>query len=410
VSLSRHCWIFALAACSSGHSKTDPDPSPPANTPVNITTDAPFVAFQANDDADWVALTPTTSVTTYQGMASEGNYAVAVGCLSQLSATMPSVNIYYQTTSDPDLVVPPCTPPVTETIGLQVMPALDPMSVIQLFFGSELTFPPDDPDDGVNVPKGQDDLFGVIEDMTGALTVYRGMVDVDGFQTVTIDPTMFVPPVAHPVTVDNGADLGLSTQGVQVFSNYYTAHASGPIRGLLGTMGAPGAALTYYAIDPSQDQPGDLLEVQAYTTSTNGGTAYVHSASQIMAQPGSPTLTLPADLQITTLPTIDQSPDPRVSVTIPTTGGTLANVTYFALVTSATATLDLHVSASRAQGQDSISLQSPDLSGVAGYSPSLALDLMMASSLTWTIGRDESDGGAPADGQHSMYAEAMRGF
>jgi hypothetical protein len=367
--------------------KTFPDALP---TYDGRTANAALVAFQDGDGA-WVALTGTGGV--YHATATGRRYGVAVGCATEASS---GVHLYYQSVSDTAEVLAdgcPVNPDLRSlSIDLKGLPA---GQTAEARLGSALGIADSGSPLKVDHPKGMADLFIRTYTRTAGPRVLHafvrgGTIDLQADAAVQIDlATQGLPPESHPLTLTGLKPSGSATETSSVHSSYATAHSE--LQWPLETKDFAAAAPdSYVTIDAALRKPGDISNLTAIADgTTTDGRTYERYVRLAMTTPGPATVALPP-IWTATAPSVDRTGVPRATLTFPITPGTLGTSDYHASLSTPSAgvfphTLAVTVRPGWAAGAASVTITTPDLTGVAGWTADmgLATDAEVDWSLEW---------------------------
>jgi hypothetical protein len=376
-------------------------------------TKAPLVAIQ-DGDGDWVALTDVDGV--YHSAVTNARYAVVVACTS--SDSISNVVFYYRTVSDPTkLTVPACPPvaaPPAATAAISVTMTGAAGQVGEVWLGDKVVLDASETPRTITVNKGPVDVLALLVDdgTSGFLPsrMYRGAtLDLEFDQAVEVDiGTSGLPPETIGLTV-GGID-GSNTVGVWTF--YTSLHASTYWMLQQQTFHRE-QRLSYLLPDAHVRQPGDLALVRAeiYRGGTDGF-SYSREATVVTADSVAQTLQLPTDL-VVAAPALDAAKDPRATFTLPIVPAMLAFVEHHVIVATVDISdpgsnapfrqRDVLLSTSWVGDRSSVTLTTPDLSGLPGWTTSMAL--VPAYGLLWQMEQDERDTpfGTPlASGQRTI--------
>ncbi|HEX4417750.1 MAG TPA: hypothetical protein VH165_07615 [Kofleriaceae bacterium] len=393
----------------------------PEGAPFGYTTNTTLVAFQDGNGA-WKELTGTSGV--YTATATGAQYAVATACLEKHSETYVTsrVAVYYLTTSDTSVVDDNgCTPTaqnVNVTATLKDIPA---KQIAELRFGQTQIGASGPMPGFTTTPKGEpvDPILLSYDNSTGLIAgvpslVYRApAITAQADQTLQYDVSALgVPPESFGLKIDNlvagefpSAETRLSTRSTQ------------PAQ-LIAQLNAKFAPLDhYYAVPlPAGLLPGDitLLNVVGDLPGNDavGPVTFERSITLGMKTPGSAAVFLPAQLDTAQQPSLDPSPARRATITFPITPATLTTADYQAAITQVTSELDgslanqeldVVLGAGRAAGQTSVTVTTPDLTGLADWSPRMAFSSNGETS--WSMSRNDRNvarGAAPSDGMEIL--------
>jgi hypothetical protein len=365
------------------------------------TANAELVAFQ-DGDGSWTALTGSGGV--YHARVTGQRYAVATGCVASPARNL---TLYYQALSDTKEVhadgCSDATGLVHVKVDLQGAPAGD---VIEVRFarrkavgsaGSVLEF---------DVPKGMVEPFARSYppgDVETDRAYIAPTVDLQADQTLTYDFGGLGKPIeSHPLTV-----TGLEAdETVIVNSTYATSNSQGqyPLLTQLFT----GAPDTYVTLDATLRKPADISNVLVLAIRTDAGLdhgRYVRSAFQSVE---ARTVALPASFAAPPPAVVDAATS-RTTLTIPAAAPVLGNVEYTASFSttrssdSALRGLGLRVRPGWVGAASSVTVATPDLSGLPGWSADMGL--FSGEGVSWLLERADYNldpDALPADGRHIL--------
>lgn len=360
---------------------------------TGLTENVPLLGFQDGDGA-WVALSGTAGV--YHATVSGQRYGVAVGC----GLPFTSLVIYYQALSDAtDLGVDGCFPAPSDTADIAV-------SVVNAN-GKETSVSVGIADSSITgvgslhlaVPRRMADVFAVSHtagaDPITEAAVYRGpTLNVTGNTSLSIDLTQAVPLEDHPLTIVDVIPPGHAETLVEVFSRYYTGYSYGQRALLQQTLAASHPttiAASYKTLAAASRQSGDIMYVRAHIRGTTpGGAGYDRVVDIQTASAAALTMTLP-DMFTADTPTVDNAAIPRATAKLPIRPATLGHGVYeLELVTAGAATtrtVAILVRPGWAQGAPTVTVTTPDLSQLAGWTAAMAL--LPDTNVDWTIRIDD---------------------
>jgi hypothetical protein len=378
------------------------------------TENAMLVAFE-DGDGSWVALTGVGGI--YHATATQPRYGVAVGCVAEFQA---GVQLYYQAVSEiTDLPVQGCFSNV-DTVHITIdVQGLSLDETAEVWLGGNVGFGFAGFPAELDVPRGTVDVFArsYVGDGVGVpVNLYRGpTVDLQTDQSMTIDmAAVGQPPEPHPLSVPGVFSGPLPPDVVQVHSSYATPHSQVNWPLFDQEFFEPLAALTppvvdhYQTFDATARAPGDVSNVTVLARgSTAEGQRYTRYVRLAMKIPTAPTLKLPDVLSVGA-PTIDAAPTPRVTLVLPITPSVLGTADYTVFVETPSSDIQFHewslqVRSGWAQGQPSVTIVTPDLSDLPGWSPDMALTAGVP--LSWFIERDDRNmpiEALPSDGRHIL--------
>jgi hypothetical protein len=205
--------------------------------------------------------------------------------------------------------------------------------------------------------------------------------------------------------------------GVAVLSSYATFHSltQWPFTEPGAEVYANTPDTSYATLDPRMRRPGDVSNLRALTThrAANGRTftRYVRLA---MAEPVAQAVALPPALVVDP-PVFDSSANRRATVTIPILPATLRTADYSVSLYTSTlgpadepSTRELHilVGSGYAEGQSSVTITTPDLTKLPGWSGPPAL--YEGLDVDWEIERDDRTmayDALPVDGRKILVSE-----
>jgi hypothetical protein len=387
------CSLALAAAPCCGGSSERPDAPPsvdgddvPAPTEITIrvfpdlvpsfsgrTDNASLVAFQ-DGDGPWVALTGTGGI--YNATATGQRYAVAVACHVAAAPSSPGISFYYQSVSDAtEVLANGCRTPLP-TVRLTVeVPDLARDQTAEIWLGNRVSFAlPGVPAD-IDHPKGLADLF-VASSVTGNPAVltrlYRGpTVDLQADRTIQVDiNTLGLPPEVHPLTL-----TGLDPQDTTTVLSSHRTPRSDLQQFPLASTTVTGAPDSYITIDASMRQPDDISNVLVSVLGPPGAGSRIQRLVRVaMKTPTALALQLPP-VWTAPAPTLDRSAAPRATFTIALMAPTLGISDYLASFSTSNPRrfLSAVVRQGYALGNPSMTITTPDLSSLPGWSPIMAL-------------------------------------
>jgi hypothetical protein len=168
-------------------------------------------------------------------------------------------------------------------------------------------------------------------------------------------------------------------------------------------------ATSYLTLAAAARAPADVSNVTALASYTDSAdVTHRRTVRRAMNPPVDLSVTLPPPF-VTTAPTIDASPLRRATVTIPIAPSTLGIADYFANVytpvTSFEAGRDytMRIMSGYAAGQSTLTITTPDLSALPGWTDELVLRTGVA--VQWFVERGDRNmafDALPVDGRHSL--------
>jgi hypothetical protein len=355
------------------------------------TANASLVAFQDGDGA-WVALAGTGGV--YHATATGPRYGVAVGCATEGGPA--GVHLYYQSVSDTaEVLADGCavnTSLLKLSIDLQGLPA---GQTAEAWLGADRGVADSGSPLEVDHPRGMADLFlRTFTRVEGQRVVHAfvrgGTIDLQADTAVQIDlATQGLPPERHPLRLAGLKPDGSVRETYSVMSSYATAHSElqWPLDSQDFDDPAPDS---YVTIDATLRKLGDIsnFTVFAFGTTTDGRD-YERYMRVAQGTPGPVTATL-LPIWTATAPSVDRTGVPRATLTLPITPGTLGTSDYHASLSTSSAgvfphTLAVTIRPGWAAGAASVTITTPDLTGVAGWTADmgLATDTAVDWNLEW---------------------------
>lgn len=204
------------------------------------------------------------------------------------------------------------------------------------------------------------------------MKLYRGpTLDLQADQRLQVDlEQLGLPPESHALTL-TGLD---PAETIIVDSSYTTPHSEMKSFPLWSPLGAA-APDHYVTVDASQRQPDDITSVAARVLGPfANGQRPRRSAGIAMRTPAAQTLQLPP-LWTAPAPTIERSAVPRATFTILIMAPTLGTSDYLAsFVTPSSAHIvSAVVRQGYALGAPSVTITTPDLSGLPGWTADMGL-------------------------------------
>ena len=385
---------------------------------ITITTVVPFTAAAANadlvalqdGDGAWHALTGTDGV--YHATITGPRYGVAVGCGTGTRA----LRLYYQAFSDTtELVATGCdATPAFATAAIDLRgTGTNPDRQTEVSIGAYSLDVVADGAYSLPVPKQRADVFAFSAtrtenpDVVRDVVAYRGpTLDVDGDLALSIDmATMAKPLEAHPLTLIDPPAPSTTDAQVEILSSYITAHSQYANSSIFAeSIASPPPLETttrYMTVDATLRQPGDVSDVWAAETGTTAqGFGYIREVDLETSTNGPLTATLP-DLLIADAPTLQEGPIPQLTVTLPIVPTTTGHAWSLASFSTRAADrtffnyLETQVSPGWAAGQATVTIITPDLSNLPGWTPAMAL--RQAAAVKWYIwvAHDSRPYGAP---------------
>ncbi|HEX3763780.1 MAG TPA: hypothetical protein VHW23_34025 [Kofleriaceae bacterium] len=356
---------------------------------TGVTENVPLLAFQDGDGA-WTPLTGTGGV--YHATATGARYGVAVGCADPDG----SLTVYYQAVSDAtELPVQACfhlpDDPANITVNLQN--ADGRQSVVSVGVNSRSVMGSGSAT--MAVAKQKADVFVATQiGPDGSATDPRALrsvtLDVSADAALGVDVSAALPLESHALTIVDAQPGGSVETFAQVLSQFYTQYSFGP-RELFHDTLTPNLPLTatasYRTPAAAMRLPGEIMYALARTSgNTAAGVGYTRDAIVQTANVASLTLTLP-EIVIADPPTVDDAAIPRATATLPIRPAALGHAIYDASFSTSTAqtsrVVDVQIRPGWAQGQSTVTVTTPDLSGVAGWTTDMAL--LPGVNVGWTL-------------------------
>jgi hypothetical protein len=374
------------------------------------TENAPLVAFQDGDGL-WRVLTGTGGV--YHATVTSRRYGVAVGCTVPFHT---GISLYYQSVIDTPNVFADGCPSDTNLVHVSVdVQGLQGEQRGEVWIGSEVGVEVNGMPAQIDALKGSADMFirsYTTDADTGARILgklYRGpTLDLQTNQDLKVDlDTLGRPPESHPLSLVGLKPAGSAAETVQVHSSYATPFSllQWPLFTQdFGTMKPD----SYVTIDAAQRQSDDISNITATASgTTTDGRSYARYVRFAMKTPASQTLGLPV-IWTATAPTLDRTPTPKVTMTIPITPPTLDISDYHASFSTNDAnvlphTLTVFVRPGYANGQSPLTITTPDLSGLPGWSAEMGL--VATADLDWSLEWDDRNKlyeSLPVDGRRIL--------
>lgn len=346
---------------------------------TGVTRNVPLLAFQDGDGA-WTPLTGTGGV--YHATATGARYGVAVGCADPDGG----LTVYYQSVGDTtDLPVQACfePPAAPANITVNLQNADGRQSVVSVGVRSQ-SLAGSGPVT-LAVAKQKADVFVATQiGPDGSATDPRALrsvtLDVSADASLGVDVSTAQPLESHALTIVDAQPAGSVETFAQVQSLFYTQYSYGP-RELFHDTLAPDlprtATASYRTPAAAMRMPGEIMYALARTSgNTAAGLVYTRDAIVQTASAVALTLTLP-EVVIAEPPTVDDAAVPRVTATMPIRPAALGHVIYdLSLSTSNAQTfrvVELKIRPGWAQGQSALTVTTPDLTGVAGWTTDMAL-------------------------------------
>jgi hypothetical protein len=412
-----------LAGCGggSGDAGTDgpvpvaPDAAPtqgmppvPLPMPISIKTfarapdpatsqlaNATLVAFADGEGAPWVALAGTGGV--YRASVSLEKYAVAVGCAGDLTS---DVTVYYQSVTDTtDLAIAGCdpAPPAIAHLAVELTGVTGADNTEAWMGGTPVAGVGGTPLE-LDVARGLTDVFA-LSYVRGSsprvpLKLYRvpGTLDVQAPQTFTIAlDSLGLPPETHAVTLTNLDPA----ETASVHSSYATLHSQVQWPVITEDF-AHNPTERWATLAPSMRQANDVsnLTVTASREAADGR-LYQRQVRQAMRTPVDVSPALPAPIAVDP-PKLARTGTPIATWVIPLAPPTQMAVDYTAALTTSTpdgggnlVSRGLTVivrSGWRNPGETVTKLETPDLSGLAGWDTNMALG---TGEVSWSLTRSD---------------------
>jgi len=368
------------------------------------TANASLVALQ-DGDGEWRPLTGTDGV--YRAEVKSARYAVAVMCGRGLES---ATRLYYQAVSD--------------TAELHTLGCRREQEDAQVHVSMRVA--------GFKAPQHAEIWVGP----TSRIGDVEGRVELDvrpGPAEYLVKSYLVENGAQVPVKLYRGPTLELTTnqieevdlgiQGVgaerhplvllgreksetaQLDSSYATPHSevAWPIASESFVIGDP---TSYATIGAEGRRPEDVSNLTATVSRTSQleSRTYARTVQVARATSGAATLQLPAPWTLTS-PLVDRAMVPRVTVVLPLTAPTLARSDYHVELSTTQLsvpanTISLTVRPSWAEGAGTVTITTPDLSQLPGWSPDLALRRNMP--VDWTATRTDrslADDALPVDGR-----------
>ena len=393
--------LAAAPCCGGSTDRPDAPPivdgdGPPVPTAITIrvfpdrvpsfsgrTENAPLVAFQ-DGDGPWVALTGTGGI--YNATATDRRYAVAVGCSGLAPRSLPGVTFYYQSVSDTTEVLANGCGSELPTVRLTVeVPDLGPAETAEVWLGNQFSPAPPGISADIDHPRGSADLF-VRSFTTGDPAVvvaklYRGpTIDLQDDRTMQVNiNSVGLPPEVHPLTV-----TGVDPQDTTFVLSSYATPRSELQQFPLDTQTITGAPDSYITIARAMRQPDDISNVTASVTGPFVGFQRIQRILRVaMKTPGALALQLPP-AYTAPAPRLDRVAVARATVTIVFMTPTLAVSDYSASFISSSPTrfLTAFVRPGYGLGSPSVTITTPDLSGLPGWAANMALGI---GPVNWSV-------------------------
>lgn len=393
-------WLFAIGCGGAAAADEEDDDEDSGDEPHDIViktyagehsvrdaplANAPLVAVQ-DGDGGWSVLTGAGG--TYAAVVTHERYAVAVACAT---ATGSSVEVFVESTSDDRTIEARACPPVTATAALDI----ELLRIVnddggRIWVGGERAEAVRGSDSGVALalgsPWGFRDVMALAyahDDGQEVTTrAYRTTLDVEGDQQLQIDMlTKALPPVPQQLAV-SGVEL---TDAICVESSVNARFADVPWT-LNATVYGAADVTRYAALDERIRQPTDITSVTVSAARTDGARSYTRAVRFDHLMPVAEAVILPAELELDP-PALSDDKQPQATVTIPTTDiDPGVDFTVELASDDGSRTLTMYVSPGAAAGGDALTVTTPDLSGLVGWTPAMATP---SAPLRWTVTRDE---------------------
>jgi hypothetical protein len=356
---------------------------------TGVTENVPLLAFQDGDGA-WTALTGAGGV--YHATATGARYGVAVGCAPPDGG----LTVYYQAVGDAtDLPVEGCFQPPADpaSITVSVLNADGRQSFVSVgAIGKALA---DSGSVTLSVPKQKADVFVATQvGPDGAATDPRALrgvtLDVTANASLAVDLTQAIALESHPLTIVDAQPAGSVETFAQVTSIFYTQYSYGGhilLRDTL-TPNLPVTTTTQYRTPAAaMRQAGEIMYARALTNGTTAaGLSYMRVVNIQTASAISLTMTLP-EVVTATPPTVDDAAIPRATAQLPIRPATLGHALYQASFTTSNAqtsrTVAIIVRPGWAQGQSAVTVATPDLSQLSGWTADMAL--LPGVDVDWSV-------------------------
>jgi hypothetical protein len=352
---------------------------------TGVTANVPLLAFQDGDGA-WTALTGTGGV--YHATATGARYGVAVGC----GLPDGGLTLYYQAVSDAtDLPVQGCfqlpADPASITVG--VLNGDGRQSFVSLgAFGKPLA---GSGSVTLSVPRQKADVFVATQvGPDGAATdpkALRGVtLDVTANASLAVDLTEARALESHPLTIVDAQPAGSVETFAQVTSIFYTQYSYGGHIVFRDTL-APGLPVTtntqYRTPAAAMRQAGEIMYARALTSGTTAaGLSYTRVVNIQTASAISLTMTLP-EVFTAAAPSVDSAAIPRATAQLPIRPATLGHALYQASFSTSNRTVAMIVRPGWAQSQSVVTVATPDLSQLAGWTVDMAL--LPGVDVDWSV-------------------------
>lgn len=407
---------------------------------IGETRNAPLVAFNPNGivasgpraghgerpgGAEWIELTGTDGV--YHATATGSRYIVAVGCnMFEPQWLLGGLYLYYQTIDDAtDLAVWGC-PGEQETVPVSVeLDGVPSDAVTEVWLGSTAMFTLDSRPVQSESPKGIVDVLATTHrtDPTTRLeTLIRGYrapdpIEISGPYSLKLDYGALALPFETYALSVTGFDPG---DGASVLSTYATPHSrrQWPLVSEGAEIFSSESETTYATLDRSMRQPDDTANLRVHTRTFSDDLLFDRYVRVAMKDPVAQSVALPPKL-IVEAPSFDSAANRVATVRLPNTPAMLNMVDYTVSVATViqgaadepyTHRWVLFVQSGWADGESSIVVTTPDLSGLRGWTTDMALQA--GGHVEWWIRREDRTmprDTLPVDGRKILHSE-VRGL
>lgn len=397
---------LAAAAVACGGSSARPDGSPggdpdgevPRPTEITIrvfpelipsytgrTDNASLVAFQ-DGDGPWTALAGTGGI--YHATATGRRYGVATGCSAPAAPGIPGITVYYQSVAEgAEVLANGCrTAFATVHVSVEVQ-GLTSSQIGEVWLGNRFSSALAGLTAEIDHPTGSADLFVRSFDTAPGgnqlpVKLYRGPtleLTTNRIMQVDLD-ALGAPPEIHPLTL-----IGLAPGDITFVNSSYATPNSEVQQFPLANQSFDGVPAQYVSIDASMRQPDDVSNILVSVTGPLvGGQRTQRLIRAAMKTPTDKTLTLPPTWAVAA-PTMDRSSVPRATFTLPLMPSNLGTSDYLATFSnpSPLRSLSVYVSQGYALGNSSVTITTPDLSSLPGWSASMAL--LSTAPVNWSL-------------------------
>jgi len=239
----------------------------------------------------------------------------------------------------------------------------------------------------IDHPAGSVDLFvRSFGPSSGGITptakLYRGpTLDLSSNRTMQVDiDALGAPPESHPLTL-----IGVNPDDTTFINSSYATPHSEVQQFPLQVQSFTGATDHYVTIDASMRQSADISNILVSVTGPLvGGQRVQRVIRSAFRTPTAKTLTLPP-IWGAPAPTIDRSPLPRATFTLPLMPSNLGTSDYLATFSNPSPPRNMSVVVSQgyALGSSSVTITTPDLSTVPGWTASMAL--IPTAPVSWSV-------------------------